>query len=140
MHQTGKNYISEIDGLGRRMPVIFGCFTVAAVSLTGIPPFGGFISKWHLATSALLSEHPLGFAAMGVLLYSAFMTAIYMGIVVFKAWFPPKEAALQISENDKDPGWKMKLPIILFACMIFGLGICAKPILEIIKAVAYGSF
>ena len=140
MHQTGKNYISEIDGLGRKMPVIFGCFTVAAVSLTGIPPFGGFISKWHLAISALGSEHPLGFAAMGVLLYSAFMTAVYMGTLLFKAWFPPKEAVLQISEKDKDPGWKMKLPIILFACMIFGLGICAKPVLELIKTVAYGVF
>ena len=140
MHQTGKNYISEIDGLGRKMPVIFGCFTVAAVSLTGIPPFGGFISKWHLAISALGSEHPLGFAAMGVLLYSAFMTAIYMGTLLFKAWFPPKEAVLQISEKDKDPGWRMKLPIILFACMIFGLGICAKPVLEVIKTVVYGGF
>ena len=140
MHQTGRNYISEIDGLGRKMPVIFGCFTIAAISLTGIPPFGGFISKWNLATAALLCEHPLGFVAMGVLLYSAFMTAIYMGLVVFKAWFPAKEAAVQFSDKDKDPGWKMKLPIILFACMIFGLGICAKPILELIKTVAYGSF
>lgn len=140
MHQTGKNYISELDGLGRKMPVIFGCFTVAAVSLTGIPPFGGFISKWHLATAALLCEHPLGFAAMSVLLYSAFMTAIYMGMIVLKAWFPPKEAVLQFSDKDKDPGWKMKLPIILFACLIFALGICAKPVLELIKTVAYGSF
>ena len=140
MHQTGKNYISEIDGLGRKMPVIFGCFTAAAVSLTGIPPFGGFISKWHLATSALFSEHPFRFAAMGVLLYSAFMTAVYMGTILFKAWFPACDAVVQISEQDKDPGWKMKLPVILFACMIFGLGICAKPLLELIKTVAYGSF
>ena len=140
MHQTGRNYISEIEGLGRKMPVIFGCFTVAAVSLTGIPPFGGFISKWNLGTAALLSKSSLGYAAMGVLLYSAFMTAIYMGMMVLKAWFPRKEQTLQFAEHEKDPGWKMKLPIVLFACIILGLGIFAKPLLNIIQNTAYGIY
>ena len=138
MHQTGRNYVSEIEGLGRKMPVIFGCFTVAAVSLAGIPPFGGFISKWSLGTAALLSEHPLGYAAMAVLLYSAFMTAIYMGVIVLKAWFPGKEQKLNFSPKDTDPGWKMKFPIVLFACMIICLGIFARPLIGIIEAVAYG--
>lgn len=138
MHQTGRNYVSEIEGLGRKMPVIFGCFTVAAVSLTGIPPLGGFISKWNLGTAALLSENPLGYAAMGVLLYSAFMTAIYMGTIVLKAWFPGKEQKLYFYEKDADPGWKMKLPIVLFACLIICMGIFAKPLLGIIEIVAYG--
>ena len=138
MHQTGKNYISEIEGLGRRMPVVFGCFTVAAVSLTGIPPFGGFISKWNLGTAALVSENPLGYAAMGVLLYSAFMTAIYMGTIVLKAWFPREEQVLTFTESEKDPGWKMKLPVIVFACMIFLLGVFAKPLLGIIENAAGG--
>ena len=138
MHQTGKNYVSEIEGLGRKMPVVFGCFTVAAVSLAGIPPFGGFISKWNLATAALLSENPLGYAAMGVLLYSAFMTAIYMGMIVLKAWFPGKDKKLEFSEKDQDPGWKMKVPVLVFAVAIVCLGIFAKPLLQIIEAVAYG--
>lgn len=139
MHQTGKNYVSEIEGLGRKMPVVFGCFTVAAVSLAGIPPFGGFISKWNLATAALLSENPLGYAAMGVLLYSAFMTAIYMGMIVLKAWFPGKDKKLEFSEKDQDPGWKMKVPVLVFAVAIVCLGIFAKPLLQIIEAVAYGN-
>lgn len=138
MHQTGRNYVSEIEGLGRRMPVVFGCFTIAAVSLAGIPPFGGFISKWNLAIAALHSENPLGYAAMGVLLYSAFMTAIYMGIIVIKAWFPGKETKLEFSDKDQDPGWKMKVPVLVFAAAIVCLGIFAKPLLQMIEAVAYG--
>ena len=140
MHQTGKKYISELEGLGRKMPWVFGCFTAAAVSLAGIPPFGGFISKWSLGTAALLNESPLGYAAMAVLLYSAFMTAIYMGTIVLNAWFPRKEQVILFAENDKDPGWKMKLPIVIFASMIFLLGIFAKPLLDIIQNVAYGVF
>lgn len=138
MHQTGKNYVSEIEGLGRKMPYVFGCFTVAAVSLAGIPPFGGFISKWNLGTAALVNESPLGYAALAVLLYSAFMTAIYMGTIVLRAWFPRKEQILSFAEKDKDPGWKMKLPIVIFACIIFLLGIFAKPLLNMIQNVAYG--
>ena len=140
MHQTGRNYISEIEGLGGRMPVIFGCFTAAAISLAGIPPFGGFISKWNLGTGLLLSKTPLGYAAMGVLLYSAFMTAIYMGTMVLKAWFPREGQSLQFAEHEKDPGWKMKLPVLLFACIILGLGIFAKPLIHIIENAAYGVF
>lgn len=140
MHKTGRNYVPELEGLGRRMPVVFGCLTIASISLMGVPPFGGFISKWNLAVAALLNENPLRFAAMGVLLYAAFMTAIYMGQMVIKGWFPREEHTLRFSENEKDPGWKMKLPLIIFAFMILLLGLCAKPFMELIQAVAYGNF
>lgn len=49
MHQTGKTHIYELDGLAAKMPLTFACLTVASLSLTGIPLFGGFISKWNLA-------------------------------------------------------------------------------------------
>lgn len=140
MHQTGRNYLSEIEGLGRKMPVIFGCFTVTAVSLAGIPPFGGFISKWNLGTAALLGENPLGYAAMGVLLYSAFMTAIYMGTILFRAWFPRKEQKIVFTERDCEPGWKMKIPILIFAGMIVGLGVFSRPLIRLISGIAYGIF
>ena len=48
MHQTGKSYIYETDGIGKRMPVVFGCFTVSALGLMGVPGLAGFISKWNL--------------------------------------------------------------------------------------------
>ncbi len=140
MHQTERNYLKEIEGLGRKMPVVFGCLTFAGLSLAGIPPFAGFISKWNIATAALLSENPLGIVAMGVLLYSAFMTAIYMGQMILRGWFPRKEVKQVFTEKDKDPGWQMKLPIILFAAMVLLLGIFANPLLELFRAVANGTF
>ncbi len=140
MHQTGRNYMKEIEGLGRKMPVIFGCLTFAGLSLAGIPPFAGFISKWNIAAAALLTENPLGIVSIGVLLYSAFMTAVYMGQMILKAWFPSKESKLSFTENDKDPGWCMKLPVIVFAGMVLLLGIFAGPMMELFHAVANGMF
>ena len=139
MHQTDRNYLAEIEGLGRKMPVIFGCFTIAGISLAGIPPMAGFISKWNIGTAALMSENPLGYAAMGVLLYSAFMTAIYMGVIILKAWFPRKTCTNTFSEKDRDPNWKMKLPILVFACMLICLGLFSRPLVNVIKAIAYGN-
>ena len=98
MHQTGKNYVYELDGLGKRMPVTFGCLTVASLSLMGIPLFAGFISKWNLCRSAfdcagraLEGGNQGGFlpyAGVFVILYSALMTGIYMLTVLVRAYFP----------------------------------------------------
>ena len=139
MHQTDRNYLAEIEGLGPRMPVVFGCLTAVGLSLTGIPPFAGFVSKWNIATAALVTESPLGIAAAGVLICSAFLTAVYMGQMIVKAWFPGKESRIAFRAEDKDPGWKMILPLVVFACVILFLGLGAKPLMELIEAVAYGT-
>ena len=88
MHQTGKNYVYELDGLGRKMPVTFTAFLIAGLSLTGVPLFAGFISKWQLIQSLLGTGSVLGIAGVLVLLYSALMTGIYMLTVVVRAFFP----------------------------------------------------
>lgn len=140
MHQTGKTQVSEIEGLGERMPVVFACLTVAGISLMGVPPFGGFISKWNIGIAALRSENPLGMAAIVVLLYAAFMTAIYMGQMIVSGWFPRKDRTLQCSEKDCDPGMKMMFPLIVFAAMVLLLGLCGKSFVGLVRAVANGKF
>jgi formate hydrogenlyase subunit 3/multisubunit Na+/H+ antiporter MnhD subunit len=47
--ETGKTKISELDGIGRKMPWEFAAFTLAALSMAGLPPMAGFIAKWYLA-------------------------------------------------------------------------------------------
>ena len=50
---TGKKYVSELRGLGRKMPITMGAFMIGSLSVIGLPPLGGFISKWYLALGAL---------------------------------------------------------------------------------------
>lgn len=96
MHQTGKTYVYELDGLGKKMPVTFGCLTAASLSLMGIPLFAGFISKWNITEAAFscasqlsgLSFGWLPYAGVAVILYSALMTGIYMLTVLIRAYFP----------------------------------------------------
>lgn len=119
MHQSGKTYVYELDGMGRRMPVTFGCLTVASLSLMGIPLFAGFISKWNLAQAAFslsgmfaaAGENGMAdaggigawlpLAGVAVILYSALMTGIYMMTVIIRAYFP-KAAAVVDQDRSKD--------------------------------------
>jgi multicomponent Na+:H+ antiporter subunit D len=136
MHQTGKNYISEIDGLGRKMPVIFGCFTVAAVSLTGIPPFGGFISKWHLAIGSL--ESGIGvFSWLGpvILLISALLTAGYLLPITVHGFLPGSEYKDVIFEK-KEPVKMMLVPLGILGLLTVILGIFPNPLTEFIQGIS----
>ncbi len=153
MHQTGKTYIYELDGLGRKMPVTFGCLTVASLSLVGIPLFAGFISKWNIIRSAFLcgmgqegSISLLCFGAGGVLLYSALMTAVYMLTVLIRAYFPKvfqegkggREEADKDGETAlgaKDPNWMMVLPLLVFTAVIIGFGLHSQPLMDFLAAI-----
>ena len=85
----GAHHVEELKGIGRALPVTMWCFMFAALSLVGIPPMGGFVSKWKIAAAAL-SGAPGIFAILGpaILLVSAFLTAGYLFPIVVDAFFP----------------------------------------------------
>jgi multicomponent Na+:H+ antiporter subunit D len=74
-HMTHFKYIHQIRGIGKQMPITMICFTVAAISLVGIPPTNGFVSKWFLGLGALNIGN---FLYIIILLLSAFFTAGYL--------------------------------------------------------------
>lgn len=136
LHQAKKNYIFELDGIGRKMPFIFGCFTISALSLTGIPPLAGFLSKWTIAKALLTApDGPLAKAGLCCLMYAAFMTAVYMLTVVARAFQPVPEGQLQ---GVHDPDWKMDVPIGLLAAAIIVLGLFSQPLLSLLTSIAAG--
>ena len=137
MHQSGREYIYQLDGIGHKMPFVFTCFTVSAIALPGIPPLAGFLSKWNIAYAAIESYQPLARFGVLVLLYSALMTAIYMLTIVVRAWSPCKEGALQ---GVRDPNWYMKLPLALFAAGVIVLGLCGGPVVQLLQQIAYGNW
>ena len=81
---THKKNISEMAGLGRRMPFTFGAFAVAALSMIGAPPVAGFVTKWNLLVGAV-DAGSLGILA--VLLASTLLNAAYFVPVVYTAFF-----------------------------------------------------
>lgn len=140
MYQTEKHYVHELDGLGRRMPWVFGIFTVSALALMGVPGLAGFISKWNLARAAVESGNELSYFGVGCLLVSALLTAIYMLSIVVRAFFPPADFDEDKVKEFSDPGWKMLVPLGVFAVAIVAFGLFSSPLVKFFEDVAGGYY
>lgn len=81
---TGEKYISKMVGLGYRMPLTMGAFLIGAMSVIGLPPTGGFISKWYMLRGAMDAGQV---GIMVIYLVSSFLNACYFLPIVYKAFF-----------------------------------------------------
>ena len=140
MHQTGKNYVYELDGLGRRMPLTFTALLISGLSLSGLPLFAGFVSKWEIARSLFTNGSALASWGVIVLIYSALMTAIYMLTVIVRGFFPARDVDMGELKAYGDPSWQMILPLAVFSVVTVMFGVWATPILEKLWTVAQGLF
>lgn len=136
IHQTERNYVHELDGMGYRMPCVFGIFTVSALSLMGVPGLAGFISKWNLASAAVESGNVVAYFGIACLLLSALLTAIYMLTIVARAFFPVKGFDYSTLQGIKDPNWKMLLPLFVFTFFMIAFGIYSQPLTDFFCTVA----
>lgn len=140
MHQTGKKYIFDMDGLGRKMPIVFFSLALSGMGLMGVPGLAGFVSKWNLAKAAVESYNPLAYVGIVCLLVSALLTAIYMMSIVMRAFFPPNDFDESKIAYVSDPGWKMCLPIVLCAVLTVLLGLFSAPLVQFFYDVAMGIY
>ena len=83
-----KTLVSELDGIARRMPWTMAAFTIGALSLIGIPPAAGFLSKWYIVLGAAEGGH---WVALAVLVVSTLLNAAYFLPIIYAAYFraPP---------------------------------------------------
>ncbi|MDX1405383.1 MAG: proton-conducting transporter membrane subunit [Woeseiaceae bacterium] len=91
-----KTEVSQLDGLGRQMPLTFAAFTIGSLSIIGLPPFGGMWSKWYLALATIDTQQ---WILLGVLLLSSLLNIAYLLVVPMRAFFAGDQAnATGISE------------------------------------------
>ena len=81
-----KTQVSQLDGIGRRMPVTMLAFLIGSLSIIGIPPTGGSWSKWFLALGAIESGYLF---VVGVLMLSSLLNVVYLLSIVGRAFFVP---------------------------------------------------
>lgn len=116
-YRTGTVRLSEIAGIGRKMPLTMGAFAIAGLGIIGTPGTAGFISKWYLAIGALDRGW---WILVFLLVASSLISVLYIGRVIEMAWFRP--AAAQVAEA-KDPPLSMLLPMLLLAAATIYFGI-----------------
>lgn len=120
IYYTGKTAANQYRGIGKQMPVIMWCYALASLTLIGIPPTGGFWSKWYMASAALDSAPGVfSWLIPVVLLISALLTAGYLLPVVIDAFFPGSDAPA--FERRESPLMWVPMAALAAVCILPGL-------------------
>ena len=115
---SGKKYVSQLRGLGRKMPFTMGAFLVGSLSVIGLPPLGGFISKWYLALGALDRDY---LWVVVVLLVSSLLNVFYLLPVAVTAFFRAEDEDEEEGDGMKEAPWQCVVPLTCTALGCFGL-------------------
>ena len=131
---TGKKYISEMVGIGKRMPVTMTAFLIGSLSVIGLPPTGGFISKWFLVLGTLEADQ---ITMLVVLLGSSLLNAAYFLPVVYRAFFCTPEESLFEDKVQEAPLWCV-VPLVITAIISVGLFFFPQPFFNLASLAIQG--
>ncbi|MFZ2155269.1 MAG: monovalent cation/H+ antiporter subunit D family protein [Bradyrhizobium sp.] len=115
--RVGTVRLSDLAGIGRKMPLTMTAFTVACFGLVGTPGTSGFISKWYLVLGAIDKDW---WVLVFLIVASSLIALVYVGRILEVAWLREPSAAIA---NASDPPLSMLLPLMVLAAatVYFGL-------------------
>ncbi|WP_304439728.1 proton-conducting transporter membrane subunit, partial [Oleiphilus sp. HI0043] len=118
-YRVGSVDIKAFRGLGKHMPLTMAAFTIAGLSIIGVPLTVGFVSKWYLVTAALEQNH---WVLAALVLAGSLLAVIYIGRVLEAAYFQ-KLPESQNPNNIKEVPWLMLAPMwaLVLANIYFGI-------------------
>jgi multicomponent Na+:H+ antiporter subunit D len=124
-----KSQVSELDGIGRKMPWTMTAFAIGALCMVGVPPTAGFLSKWFMLGAAYDVR---SYFATGVLILSTMLSAAYFMPVVYAAFF---KAPKPRSGSHGEAPWPIVLAITLTAAGTLLLFLFPNTLLELARQI-----
>lgn len=120
----GVHRVSEMNGVGRRMPWTMAAFTVGALGMIGVPPIAGFVSKWYLGTGSVAAGANWVIWVLGA---SSLLNAMYFLPILHRAWFrePDGEWVQTATPHRLEIHWMLLLPPVLTALLSVLAGLLA---------------
>ncbi|MAT95047.1 MAG: cation:proton antiporter [Halioglobus sp.] len=120
-----KTELHQLRGIGRRMPWTMGAFTIGALSMIGVPPTGGFVSKWYILAGAFQADNLL---AIFTVIASTALNAAYFLPIIFMAWFAREEAG-GVEHGEAPP--LVVLALLITALLTLGFFFFNGPVIEL---------
>ena len=111
-----KTEIGQLHGIGRRMPWTMAAFTIGALSMIGVPPTAGFVSKWYILGGAFQSDN---YIAMFTIIVSTILTAAYFLPIIYFAWFRQDSTAPAADHGEAPFAIVMALTITAALTLLF---------------------
>ena len=132
--RTHKENVSELDGIGREMPLTMGAFALGAMGIAGIPPLVGFISKWYLGLGCL-EAHEVVFLFVVVL--NALLDVAYFFPIVYRSFFKTVKEPVQFSL--REGSMFMVIPTVLCAIISLCLGLFPNAIVRFFEMALFAT-
>ena len=131
-----KTDIAQLRGIGRRMPWTMAAFSIGALSMIGVPPTAGFVSKWYILGGALQAGH---YVAIFTIIASTVLNAAYFLPIVYMAWFEKENASSDnntsvIKEHGEAP-FLMVLALTITAALTIGFFFFNGTVIELEKQI-----
>ncbi len=127
-----KTEIYQLRGIGRRMPWTMAAFSIGALSMIGVPPTGGFVSKWYILAGAFEAEN---LVALFTIIASTVLNAAYFLPILYMAWFEQEDA-------DAKPHGEAPFAAVLALCvtalLTLGFFLFNGPVIELESQVVRG--
>ena len=131
-----KTKVSQLNGIGKKMPWTMAAFAIATLSMIGIPPVSGFITKWYLVIGSL-ERHSL--VVLTVLLVSSFLNAAYFVPILYRAFFKEENSNSKHIDSSDDGSLKenpfLVVPLTLTAIISVVLGLYPDFIVQLAEMV-----
>jgi len=121
----GIHRVSEMNGVGRRMPLTTAAFTVAALGMIGVPPLAGYISKWYLKKGAVTAGDEWVAVVLAV---SSLLNAAYFLPILYRAWFlePPRTWPQEHHFGRWETNWVLLTAPLVTAALVMWAGVFAE--------------
>jgi proton-translocating NADH-quinone oxidoreductase chain N len=132
IYQTGSSKISDMEGMGKKMPLTCLAFTIGAFSLVGLPPFIGFSSKFLVIRAVLATKETYFIVLIGLALLGTVIEGAYFFRVVQVLYFKGGES----HSESKDAPVTALIPMLIFVVLIVIIGVYPKLITDVLNSAA----
>ncbi|MGB2976639.1 MAG: proton-conducting transporter membrane subunit, partial [Phycisphaerae bacterium] len=119
---AGTTDLERLGGLARVLPVTFACSVVAALAISGVPPFNGFVSKWLVYQGALGLETPLATACLVAAVFGSALTLASFIKVLHSVVLGTRGSAVPADDRPRE-SLAMAAPMVVLALACIGLGV-----------------
>ncbi len=129
-HTTGTTDLDKLGGLSDSMPFTYICALIASLSISGVPPFNGFFSKWMIYQGLISGLQVTGSRIQAIITVLCLVAAMFGSALTLASFMKLLHAAFlgqrtspQARKPKNEVYWTMWLPCIVLAalCVIFGV-------------------
>lgn len=128
-----KTELFQLRGIGRRMPWTMAAFTIGALSMIGVPPTGGFVSKWYILGGAFQADN---YVALVTIILSTVLNAAYFLPIIYMAWFSAEDES---SKPHGEAPFPAVLALTITAILTLGFFFLNGPVIQLEQQILQGN-